>query len=178
MTYGGVPFDYSLNYVWDMKAHTRSWRNPVTGQRKTGQVDAPLNDREAIDACIADQGLGFLMVGGEAIEDVDGSFLRWHRALKVAHGVKSRPSNSGRSRPRKAAFEPLQILAVYFPTTDAFDLAKASGQITGFSQGKQAPAREGEFGSSRRPKYKLHVARALEGKYVVAEYSFPRIDAT
>ena len=177
LNYGGVPFDYSLNYVWDMKAHTRTWRNPMSGKLKAGQVHAPLNDGEAMDSCIADQGLGFLIVSGMAIEDSDGAFLDWHRALKTANHVTTKPSNSGRSRRRKAAFEPLRILAVFFPSSDAFDIAKVSGQIQGFPQGKQAPRRAGEFGLPRRPKYKLHVARAVEGKYLAADYTFPCVDA-
>ena len=176
--FGSATFDYALNYVWDMKAHTQSWRNPVTGKRRSGQAEAPLNDRDAMDECIHEQGLGILMLSGEAIEDVDGGFVAWHRDLKAAHSVVTKPSNSGNSRARKAAFEPLHIQAVFFPTTDAFDGAKAAGQISGFHQGKQAPAQQGEEGRSRRPKYKLKVNKLDQGQSLVAEYSFPGVDGS
>ncbi len=61
--YGNTAFDYSLRYVWDLKAHTEAWRYPVSGRTLTGQGVAPLNDQESMSACIEDQGLGFLMAG-------------------------------------------------------------------------------------------------------------------
>ena len=39
--YGNTPFDYSLRYVWDLKAHTESWRLPSTGPSRRGQPSAP-----------------------------------------------------------------------------------------------------------------------------------------
>jgi hypothetical protein len=127
-----------------------------------------------MDACIDEQGLGFLMVGGVGVEDDDASFVKWHRDFKTAHGVKSKPSNSGKSRMRKAAFEPLHVEAYYFHNTEALEGAKASGQITGFRQGKQPPDHEGGEGKARRPKYNLHVSRAQSVGLAVADFSWPR----
>lgn len=172
--YGGTPFDYSLRYVWDLKAHTESWLSPTDGSTKRGRSSAPLNDQAAMQACIEDQGLGFLMVGGLAIADDDGSFVAWHRKFKAEHGVKSKLSNSGKSRLRKSAFEPLHVEAFWFRDTQAFDAAKSAGQITGFAQGKQAPDEEGGEGRARGPKYHLSVAKARGTAVAVARYDWPR----
>lgn len=144
--YGNTSFDYSLRFVWDLKAHTEAWRYPVSGITKRGQGVAPLNDQESMGACIEEQGLGFLMVGGEAVADENGAFVEWHRDFKSSQGVKSKPSNSGRSRQRKATFEPLHVEAFYFHNALALEAAKAAGQVTGFQQGKQAPDEEGAKG--------------------------------
>ncbi|WP_300677452.1 hypothetical protein [Nocardioides sp.] len=174
VVYGKTVFDYSLRYVWDLKAHTESWRSPLTSAIKRGQSAAPLNDQEAMDACIREQGLGFLMIGGEAISDDDGEFVEWHRGFKAAQGVKSRSSNSGGSRARKSAFEPLHVEAFYFHNEAALDAAKAAGQITGFAQGRQAPDEEGGVGRSRRPRYNLSVPKTRGTSLAVARYDWPR----
>ena len=114
LVYGNTIFDYSLRFVWDLKAHTEAWRYPVSGTTKRGQASAPLNDQEAIRECVAEQGLGFLVVGGVAVADEDGSFVEWHRKFKIAHGVKKMAANSDKSRVRKSAFEPRHVEAFYF----------------------------------------------------------------
>lgn len=172
--YGNTSFDYSLRFVWDLKAHTEAWRYPVSGSTRKSQGVAPLNDQESMDACIEDQGLGFLMVGGVGVADEDGAFVEWHRAFKVRQGVKSKPSNSGKSRQRKAAFEPIHVEAFYFHNALALEAAKAAGQVTGFLQGKQAPDEEGGEGRARRPKYNLSVPRARGAGLAVARFDWPR----
>lgn len=176
-TYENTPFDYSLHYVWDLKAHTEAWLLPRSGGTKPGQSSAPLNDQLAMEACIEDQGLGFLMVSGHAVADEDGSFVAWHREFKRARKVKSKPSNSGNSRIRKVAFEPLHVEAFWFPNSLALHAAKASGQLTGFQDGfSQAPDEEGGQGSPRRPKYSLSTPKARKSSSLVARYDFPRDD--
>lgn len=172
--YGNTSFDYSLRYVWDLKAHTEAWRYPISGRTLKGQDVAPLNDQESIDACIKEQGLGFLMVGGVGVADEDDSFVAWHRNFKLRQGVKSRPSNSGRSRQRKAAFEPAHVEAFYFHDLGALEAAKAAGQVTGFQQGKQAPDQDGAEGRARRPKYNLSVPKARGSILAVARFDWPR----
>ncbi|GAA4116116.1 hypothetical protein GCM10022415_12970 [Knoellia locipacati] len=171
--YGNTSFDYSLRFVWDLKAHTEAWRYPGSEQVVKGQGAAPLNDQESMNACIEDQGLGFLMVGGVAVADEDETFVAWHRQFKAAQGVKSKPSNSGRSRQRKAAFEPHHVEAFYFHNLPALEAAKAAGQVTGFQQGKQAPDEEGTEGRARRPKYKLSVPKARRSLLAVARFDWP-----
>ena len=175
--FGNTTFDYALRFVWDLKAHTESWRYPSSGARRRGQSAAPLNDQEAMDTCIAEQGLGFLMVGGEAVADEDGAFVHWHRDFKARQGKNPSPSNSGKSRERKAAFEPLHVEAFFFPSAPAFEAAKALGQVTGFKQGKQAPDREGGEGSTRRPKYNLSVPKARGSGLAVARFDWPHVDS-
>ncbi len=171
--YGNTRFDYSLRYVWDLKAHTETWRYPTIGAMKTGQPSAPLNDQEAMDACIDEQGLGFLVVNGEAVADEDGSFLNWHRALKAEHGVSSKTSNSGNSRLRKAAFMPRCVEAFYFANSQALEAAKAAGHVTGFRQGKQAPREKGADGKPRRPKYNMHMTKARGTELAIARFDWP-----
>ena len=174
INFGNTTFDYSLRYVWDLKAHTESWRFPLSGGRRSGQSAAPLNDQEAMEACIAEQGLGFLMVGGDAVADEDGTFVQWHRDFKQKQGKKSSPSNSGKSRLRKAAFEPLHIEAYYFADFAALEAAKSAGRVTGFHQGKQAPEFEGEHGAPRRPKYNLDLRKSRGSALSVARFEWPR----
>ncbi|MHA7125580.1 hypothetical protein ACRTEC_04230 [Janibacter indicus] len=171
--YGKTDFDYSLQYVWDLKAHTESWRTPSTGALRAGQSSSPLNDQEAMRTCIEEQGLGFLVLGGVAIEDEDGSFVAWHRARKQAKGVKSSSSNSGRSRMRKAAFEPQHVEAFYFHGLPDLDAAIAAGRITGFNQGKQAPKDAGQMGAARRPKFGLSLGKARSSPLAVARFDWP-----
>lgn len=164
---GSVTFDYSLNFVWDLKSHTEMWRDPVTGKTRRGRSASPLNDAESMDLCIAEQGLGFLMMSGVAVEDVGGDFKSWHDAFK---GREAAPSNTGRSRPRKAAFEPLTVDAFWFADTMALNAAKLSGLITGFAQGPQSPRRDGQRGAARESKYNLTSRAVDSGLHVVRYY--------
>lgn len=166
--YGRTVFDYARHYVWDLKVHTEGWSPPGSGGGSRHRA-APLNDMEAMDLCIAEQGLGFLIAGGTAIHDEDGEFRRWQRERKLARGVRSKSSNTGRSRKRKAVFIPHHVEAFYFHNALALDAAKASGAITGFRQGRQAPDRHGGPGRTRRPKYSLTLAKARESGLRVAD---------
>lgn len=170
--YGPEPFDFSLNFVWDMKAHTEAWLDPLTGKTDRGQTSMPLNDAESMDLCIADQGLGFLTVGGVAIADIGDAFKTWHDGFK---GKASAPSNHDRSRRRKAAFEPLHVDAFWFANLESFCAAKAAGLITGFKQGKQAPTQSGGLGRVRRPKYNLS-SKAVGTSVHLVRYDYPRKD--
>jgi len=171
--YGNTIFDYSLNYVWDLKAHTKRWRSPSTGEETRAKGSAaPLNDQTAIEQCVAEQGLGFLMVSGVAIADEDGSFVAWHREYKSKHGVRSSRSNSGKSRVRKRAFEALSVDAFFFRNQQALNSAKASGVISGFAQGAQAPRSETETGLERSAKYLLNTEKAQKSPELVADFSW------
>ncbi len=175
-TYGNTTFDFSLRFVWDLKAHTESWISPLSGMVRRGRPDAPLNDQAAMNSCIEEQGLGFLMVGGRSVVDDDGSFVAWHRQFKATRGVRTKPSNSGRSNPRKTAFEPLHVEAFYFPNTSALEAAIAGGRIKGFAQGPQAPRVEGVQGSARKLKYNLNLTLARKSDLLVAGYDWPHED--
>lgn len=167
--YGKEPFDFALNYVWDLKSHTESWRNPDSSATRSGRSRLPLNDAASMDACIDDQGLGFLVCNGVAIEDIDDQFKAWHNALKTK---PSAPSNSDKPRPRKASFEPTSVDVYWFANPAAFDAAVAAGYVVGFRQGPQAPKKAGSKGASRNPKY--HLTHKAIGEFVhVERFKFP-----
>lgn len=173
LVYGNTTFDYSLRFAWDLKAHTEAWRYPVSGTTKRGQASAPLNDQEAIRECVAEQGLGFLVVGGVAVADEDGSFVEWHRKFKLANGVKKKAANSDKSRVRKTAFEPRHVEAFYFHNSLELKAATAAGHVTGFKQGKQPPGAKGGPGKPRHPKYKLNVPKARSSGLACARLDWP-----
>jgi hypothetical protein len=170
--YGPDPFDFSLNFVWDLKAHTEAWYDPATGTTSKGQSSMPLNDAESMDLCITEQGLGFLAVAGIAIADIGDVFKTWHDGFK---GKAKAPSNHDRSRRRKAAFEPLHVDAFWFANADSLNAATAAGLVTGFQQGKQAPTQEGGVGRARRPKYNLS-SKAVGTPFHLVRYEYPRKD--
>lgn len=154
-TYGNTTFDYALRFVWDLKVHTASKFFPSSGTTRPLATDAVLNDAEAMRRCVAEQGLGFLLLSGAALMDDDGMFVEWHRALKSAHRVRTQPSNSGRSRTRKAAFQPFRLDALWISDAGSLDAAVAAGWLRLFTQGRQAPKEAGSSGRKRRPKYML-----------------------
>lgn len=157
-TYGHTTFDYALNSVWDLKAHTSQTLMPVEGRHSAVSREAPLNDVEAVRHSVAEQGLGFLVLEGLGVMDQDGSFVSWHRELKSVNGVQTQRSNSGLSRLRKAAFGPLSLHAVWIADTESLDAAIAAGWIKLFAQGRQAPVGTETLGRPRREKYLLRPA--------------------
>lgn len=174
--FGHTDFDYALNSVWDLKAHTAETVQPESGGRRRMSGVSPLNDVSAIRACVGEQGLGFLVLHGAGVMDEDGSFVAWHRALKGAHGVRSQPSNSGRSRQRKAAFVPMRVDAVWIPDLSDLDANIAAGGITIFAQGRQAPGAAGGEGRARKAKYLL-TPRGL-ANLTVARSEWPPYDVS
>ncbi len=105
-----------------------------------------------MNECIAEQGLGFLMLGGRAVMDEDRLILRLALDFK---GKVPKPSNTGRSTRRKASFEPLHIEALWFSNTAALEAAKAAGVVSDFKQGRQ-PSGE----SPKREVRNFNVAKA------------------
>ena len=166
--YGNTIFDYSLNKVWDLKAHTE-WHSSSTSLcAKRASREVTLNDEVAIRDCASEQGLGFLIVSGAAMMDTSGEFLAWHRAQKAARGVVSAPSNSGKSRTRKAAFTPLSVEAFWIENASALAAAITAGRLKVTGQGRQAPKSTGASGSARRDKFSMNVRRAREGLLVAS----------
>jgi len=165
--YSNTVFDYSLNYAWDLKAHTEEKDLPATGRRRKGEPGMILNDEQAIRECVADQGLGFLVLSGIAVMDEDRAFVTWHRSFKAAQRIRSAPSNSGSSRMRKAAFTPLHVEAFWIANTPALDSAVAAGQLMVMGRElRQAPKVEGGVGAKRGAKFAMHVLKARKGLQV------------
>lgn len=158
--FGNTVFDYRLNHVWDLKAHTEEQIFPVSERVERGKDGMILNDAVAIRECVAEQGLGFLVLGGSAVMDEDGSFVSWHREYKAAQGKRAASSNSGTSRIRKRAFTPLHVEAFWIANTPALDAAIAGGQLTVRNQGRQAPRGPGLTGAPRAAKLHMAVSHA------------------
>lgn len=170
-SYGPTVFDYALSWVWDIKVHTAV--QTVGTVTKPASEVMVLNDERAVRACVDEQGLGFLVVSGEAVMDHTGDYKAWHDEWKLSRsGKPTAPSNSGISRTRKAAFNPLRVDAYWVPNTLALDAAILSGQLTPRAQGRQAPKIKGGVGAPRPPKFDMNTARANHG-IRVASYSWP-----
>jgi hypothetical protein len=149
--YGNTIFDYALNHVWDLKSHTAERELPRSGTTQKLDDEAPLNDADAVRECVREQGLGFLILSGRAVADEDGSFKVWHDTFK---GKPSRPSLSGKSRARKAAFIPLAIEALWIPNTQALDSAVLRGALKAVAQGRQSS------GATRPDKFHVRLESA------------------
>lgn len=157
--YRNTTFDYALNRVWDIKVHTEVATTP--GLTRPGRDDTILNDELATRECIDEQGLGFLVISGEAGMDDTGEFVTWHRQFKAARsGSRTAPSNSGSSRTRKAWFSVMCVEAFWIPNTPALDAAILAGAMSIQRQGRQSPRVAGSSGSVRPDKFKMRMTRA------------------
>ncbi|CAL8974057.1 hypothetical protein CELL_01687 [Cellulomonas sp. T2.31MG-18] len=170
VAYGpNTTFDYALNHVWDLKAHTERWLTPSTGALSPIENETILNDEQAVRECIEDQGLGFLVINGIATEDEDGSFRAWHRALRVSGGRNLRESeNSTHHRRMKAGFRAISVEAFWIPNTPALLAAIAAGSMQVAVQGRQAS------GAARRNKFKMRPRQARADSGIrVASFEWP-----
>ncbi|MCM3515470.1 hypothetical protein [Nocardioides sp. P86] len=170
--YGSTAFDYALSWVWDIKVHTSIQTIGPVNKRASDVM--LLNDERAVRDCVDEQGLGFLVVSGDAVMDHNGEFKVWHDTWKAKRsGRASAPSNSGSSRVRKSAFNPLHVDAYWVPDTLALGSAILSGQLTPRAQGRQAPRVAGGVGAPRPPKFEMNTAKAGTG-IRVASYTWPK----
>lgn len=170
--YGATVFDYALTWVWDIKVHTSHKRIGPRSTRAGGSMW--LNDEVAVRECVAEQGLGFLVVSGEAQMDVSGQFKAWHDQWKAQDSGRTVAlSNSGRSRMRKGAFNPLRVDAFWVPDGAALAAAVLSGQLGIAAQGRQAPRSPGQPGAPRATKFTMNMTRAKGSGMHVASYSWP-----
>lgn len=143
--YGNTRFDIQRSFVWDLKAHPN------------GNQVLILNDQEAVQSCIADhEGLGFIIVSGEATYDTTGDFKQWHDLMK---GGKSgyeleRERRKARSRLRKTSFRPTDVEAVWLANKDAIIKGVQEGWLGAFQQGMR-----NSDGSPRRVKFRLNTSK-------------------
>lgn len=157
--FGNTIFDYALNHVWDLKAHTAEQRLPSTGANRPLDDDVQLNDADAVRACVDLQGLGFLILSGRGLTDEDGSFKEWHDAFK---GKIPTPSLSGKTRKRKAGFIPLIVEAYWIANTPALDAAVLKGVLKAVKQGRQ------QSGAARPDKFNMRLVPARRHLRVAA----------
>lgn len=170
--FGNTVFDYALNRVWDLKAHTE--RKVLRGGERVvpGVPSVILNDESAFRACVAEQGLGFLVLGGEANMDESGDFVAWHRGIKAGQGRRTALSNSRRSRDRKESFRPLHIESFWLENTMALDSAIAAGHLAVRPQGRQSPLSESVDGRPRNDKFMMNIRRSRQSSLQVARYNW------
>jgi hypothetical protein len=146
-SFGRTQFDLLLNHVWDLKVHPRSANGKLI-----------LNDREAVDLCIAERGgFGFVVVIGEAEYDGTGEFKAWHDALKggtSAYEVE-RIQRGAPSRRRKISFKPQSVEAVFFSDQNQINRGLDEGWVTLFQSGMR-----NSNGNPRREKYQINLDRA------------------
>ncbi|MDM8085144.1 hypothetical protein QUV83_10240 [Cellulomonas cellasea] len=169
--FGSTVFDYaSATRVWDAKAHTAMRVMLPDGEpyRDSGDAVCWLNDARAMRECVELQGLGFLVAEGLSGFDTTGEFKDWHKDLGNRAGRKVREyvPSTGRSRPRKASFTPLELRAVWIEDLVDLDAAILSGWLRQDAQ----PRWEGTV--ARNDKFKARVADA--GNWQVAHHIWDR----
>ena len=140
-TFGGAPrrvlnttFDYELRSTWDLKAHSDGAGH-----------DAILNDLDAVDACLAGDGLGFIVLTGRPDFSDAADFDTWHRSLRGAGPAHDR------SRRLKSAFTPLRLDAFHLAERAALVEQRDRGTFSTMIQGRQPD------GSPRKPKLKIRL---------------------
>lgn len=149
--FANTVFDYSLNHVWDLKAHSAERLLPQSGAWTKMDEDVQLNDAAAVRACVNLQGLGFVILSGRGVMDEDGAFKTWHDNFK---GKVATPSLSGNSRLRKSAFKPLMLEAFWIANLEALDAAVVAGAMKTVAQGRQ------QSGAPRQDKFNMRLVPA------------------
>ena len=148
--FGGAPikapnatiFDYKGSHIWDLKTHSR------------GSDVVILNDQSAIEWALANGGLGFIILHGEAKFDLD--FKEWVTEFKLAQGKTPIPRAHERSYERrlKSEFRPDSLETFFFENQRSWDSAIAAGAIKTHAQGRQVS------GHARAPKFEMHLGKA------------------
>jgi len=117
---GQTQFDYMYrNQIWDLKAS--AYR--MAKQEKTNRI-LPLNNRDNTRKCIKIYGgYGAIIAEGYNTTDTDGSFQKWHNALKGEPSDFSieRIKRGAPSRARKKAFDLKSISLIRFNSLKELD---------------------------------------------------------
>lgn len=146
MTFGNTSFDYYLDgRHYDFKAHCLY--NPHGAKNN----DVIVNDCEAFNQAAENGGITLVLLMGEASFDDDGSFKKWHDALKGKPSKYVLEGNqTGRSsRTRKSAFQLTEIQIIEFNDISDVQHGLDSGWLKVTSQGRNSN------GKPRPPKYTL-----------------------
>jgi hypothetical protein len=136
--YGNVTFDLQSDLVWDLKVHVGD----------SGMV--PLNDQEAVRACIKAHGfLGWMILTGDASYASDAE-REWHTRFKGGLSAYSL-SNRAAGKPKrriKGSFIPKKLIGFGIAGLGALDRALSEGWLVGFQEGMR-----NSNGTARRAKY-------------------------
>ncbi|MEU4360493.1 hypothetical protein [Promicromonospora sp. NPDC023987] len=170
--FGSTVFDYtSPTRVWDAKAHTAKTTNiPPDGQpAKRANSTMWLNDARAVHECVAEQGLGFLIVDGLAGLDALGEFRAWHKAYAESDGrpLSGYVASTGTSRPRKATWAPLSLQAIWIENALELDAGIAGGWLVQKDQPDWGAA-----DAKRKRNDKFQGKTDLAGQWQVASYAW------
>ncbi len=143
--FGHTTFDYKRAYVWDIKSHPTATSSGVPNNV------AVLNDQEAVRKCVAAcDGVGFILIHGEATYTGSADFKRWHDELKggVSQYEISRRARGAPSRKRKTAFLPTSVEILRFAVEQDLSLAVSEGWLGSFQEGMR-----NSDGTPRRSKF-------------------------
>ena len=102
-------------------------------------------------ACIDEQGLGFLVIGGSARWTILGSSSAWHRAFKARNSGRGRGAvelreQSDSARPPSPRSH---VEAFWVPNSEALDAAVLGGRLKVRPMGRQPPKEVGGSGTAR-----------------------------
>lgn len=139
-------FDYVRNFVWDMKAHSSE------NERGQATNECILNDARATEKAIEDSGLGFIILTGKPLYDME--FTRWHKAFRG--GGTDEPG-----RKLKKSFTPEALEIFFVKDRTELESAVSSGALKIVSQGKNSN------GKPRPDKYSLDLSKARGGNLQV-----------
>ena len=146
-------FDYSLQRTWDLKAHS------LNGLNGKPNNDCPLNDKESMDALIAAEGMGLIIINGEA--KYESWFGIWHKALRGKSGPVGRAL--------KSEFVPKSIEIFWIQDSAMKERAISDKVLKLFKQGRQPD------GSPRKVKYQLNAEKARHSELFLAESLLPNV---
>lgn len=139
----------------DIKFHS------MNNAKGHAQVEVPLNDAEAVNRCIEEHGVYYLLIAkADCQYDTDESFKKWREELQGGAGRASleNAANGKVSRLRKTGAD-IREFSLYAITKDNMD------KLGNFSQGTQ------HSGAARNAKYSLNFGR--EGLRPIMKFTTP-----
>lgn len=153
--YGSTIFDYNGQRTWDLKTHS-------SANNKSHY--APLNDSLSIQEAVKDGGLGFIVLSGEPVFENEQEFYEWHNYELRKNARSDRSRNSRRL---KTGFNPMSIDFIFIENLESLEYLKQNNIIRNFNQGRQ------QGGASRKMKYSLDLAKAIESDAWKCTWSIP-----
>ena len=143
-------FDYALQRTWDLKTHSNRMAN--------GRLNSEciLNDLESMDFLIKSEGLGLVILCGDA--DYKLSFGLWHKALRGKTGAPRRKL--------KSSFTPTHLKFYWIENDQSLEMALKSGAIKVFKQGVQPN------GMPRKVKYQINIEHPASKNFLLLDHTF------